>query len=78
LRPLPPKKKLDQILHNSNFSVTNDLTKMTLYGLKSCNMTGRDTASDEPHRKRVTGGIFRISFQNPVYDIAGTTRLFAA
>jgi hypothetical protein len=43
---------------------------MTLYGLKSCNITGRDTASDEPHRKRVTGGIFRISFQNPVYDIA--------
>jgi len=50
---------------------------MTLYGFKSFNMTGRDTASDEPHRKRVTGGIFRISFQNPVYDIVGT-RLFAA
>ena len=50
---------------------------MTLYGLKSFNMTGRVTASDEPHRKRVTGGIFRISSQNPVYGIA-RTMLFAA
>jgi len=33
-------------------------------------MTGIDTASDEPQRKRVTGGILRISSQKPVYDIA--------
>lgn len=32
-------------------------------------MTGIDTASDEPQRKRVTGGILRISSQKPVYDI---------
>ena len=43
---------------------------MTLYGLKSCIITGTDTANDEPHRKRVTGGILRSSSQNPVYDIA--------
>jgi hypothetical protein len=56
----------------SKFRVTSSLTKTTLYGLRSCIMTGTDTASDEAHKKRVTGGILRISSQNPVYDIVAS------
>lgn len=31
-------------------------------------MTGKETARDEPHRKRVTGGIFRISSMNDIVE----------
>ena len=59
----------EHVPRTSNLCVTNARTKTTLYGLRSCIMTGTDTASDEPHKKRVTGGILRISSQNPVYDM---------
>jgi len=41
-------------------------------------MAGIDTASEEPHRKRVTGGILRSSFQNPVYDIVRRSKALLA
>jgi hypothetical protein len=33
-------------------------------------MIGNVTASDEPHRKRVTGGMLRIASMKPAFAIA--------
>ncbi|TFY75606.1 hypothetical protein EWM64_g8407 [Hericium alpestre] len=69
--------RLQAQLNNRNMAnltsqrfVTKSRTNSTLYGLTSSSMTGRVTASVEPHRKRVTGGILRISSMNPFCAIA--------
>ena len=42
-------------------------------------MTGRETASEEPHRNRVTGGILRISVMNDILqlEVEGMDAAFA-
>ena len=54
-------------LRTSNWRVTSSFTKITLYGDTSCTITGSETARDDPHRNRVTGGILRISSMNDIF-----------
>jgi hypothetical protein len=55
------KKKLEGTLQISRFFITKSLTNRTLYGESIFAMTGTVTAAVAAQRKRVTGGIFRIS-----------------
>ena len=57
----PPRKKLVNIRQTSQCLVTAGQMMITLYGERSCSIVGTVTASEEAHRKRVTGGILRSS-----------------
>ena len=50
--------------HTWNFFITNSRTNKSLYGATIFISTGIVTASEEPHRNRVIGGIFRNSATN--------------
>lgn len=53
----------------SSLLVTNSFTKSSLYGETSDSMGGTETARDDAHRKRVTGGIFMISSTKDMSNI---------
>lgn len=72
---IPPKKKLVYTLQNSQFFVTKSLTKRSLYGDTTCSMTGTVTASEDAQRKRVTGGILRISSMKDMFLGSAVHRL---